>query len=35
MLTGMHTLTGRNMGKAKTLMAGVVYQVEFKNGAKK
>ena len=35
MATGMQTLTGRNMGKATTFMAGVVYQAAFKKGAKK
>lgn len=35
MASGMHTLSGRNMGKATTLMAGVVYQASFKKGDKK
>jgi len=35
MAAGMQTLAGRNMGKATTLMAGVVYQGEFKKGDKK
>jgi len=35
MATGMQTLSGRNMGKATTLMAGVVYQSGFTKGDKK
>lgn len=35
MATGMQTLSGRNMGKATTLMAGVVYQGAFEKGDKK
>jgi len=35
MASGMHTLSGRNMGKATTIMAGLVYQAEFKEGNKK
>lgn len=33
--SGMHTLSGRNMGKATTIMAGLVYQAEFMKGDKK
>lgn len=35
MASGMHTLSGRNMGKATTIMAGLVYQAEFMKGDKK
>lgn len=35
MATGMQTLSGRNMGKARMIMAGVVYQTAFKKGDKK
>jgi hypothetical protein len=35
MASGMHTLSGRNMGKANTIMAGLVYQAEFMKGDKK
>jgi hypothetical protein len=35
MAAGMHTLTGRNMGKSTTIIAGLVYQAEFKKGNKK
>lgn len=35
MATGMQTLTGRNVGKATTLMLGVVYQAAFTKGDKK
>jgi len=35
MASGMHTLSGRNMGKATAIMAGLVYQAEFKEGNKK
>ena len=35
MASGMHTLSGRNMGKATSLMAGVVYQAAFTKGDKK
>ena len=35
MVSGMHTISGRNMGKATTLMAGVVYQAAFTKGDKK
>ena len=35
MASGMHTLSGRNMGKATAIMAGLVYQAEFMKGDKK
>jgi hypothetical protein len=35
MVTGMQTLSGRNMGKARMIMAGVVYQTAFMKGDKK
>jgi len=35
MVTGMQTFSGRNMGKARMIMAGVVYQTAFKKGDKK
>jgi hypothetical protein len=35
MATGMQTLSGRNMGKARMIMAGVVYQTAFMKGDKK
>ena len=35
MASGMHTLSGRNMGKSTTLMAGIVYQAAFTKGDKK
>jgi hypothetical protein len=35
MATGMQTLTGRNVGKATTLMLGVVYQGAFTKGDNK
>jgi hypothetical protein len=31
---GMNTLVGRNMGKATSIMAGFVYQAEFRKGKK-
>lgn len=33
--TGMQTLTGRNMGKSRIIMAGLVYQAAFKKGDNK
>jgi hypothetical protein len=35
MATGMQTLKGRNIGKATTLMLGVVYQAAFTKGDNK
>lgn len=32
MASGMHTLAGRNMGRATTWMGGLVYQAELKKG---